>query len=159
MIPSWMRSSSDRPWPWYFFAIETTRRRFELIILSFACLVAALDPLRELDLLRRGQQRVAAGLVEEQLQRVGRHRRDVVVRVVRLVLLRLGNGAVVDQVDAARLELLVEARELLVVELELGDELVERGEVDAALLLAVLQQDPQLVLVHLECHPQRYAER
>ena len=77
MIPSWIRSSSDRPWPWYFFAIETTRRRFELIIRSFAALVAALDPLRELDLLRRGQQRVAAGLVEEELQRVGRHRGDL----------------------------------------------------------------------------------
>ena len=37
MIPSWIRSSSESPWPWYFFAIETTRRRFELIILSFAC--------------------------------------------------------------------------------------------------------------------------
>ena len=36
MMPSWIRSSSDRPWPWYFFAIETTSRRFELIIRSFA---------------------------------------------------------------------------------------------------------------------------
>src|SRR5262249_9840292 len=36
--------------------------------------VAALDPLRELDLLRRGEQRVAAGLVQEQLQRVGGQR-------------------------------------------------------------------------------------
>src|SRR3954447_1659667 len=33
--------------------------------------VAALDPLRELDLLRRGEQRVAAGLVQEELERVG----------------------------------------------------------------------------------------
>ena len=37
--------------------------------------VAALDALRELDLLRGGEQRVAAGLVEELLQRVGRQRR------------------------------------------------------------------------------------
>ena len=36
MIPSWIRSSSVRPWPWYFFAIETTRRRFELTSRSFA---------------------------------------------------------------------------------------------------------------------------
>src|SRR5437899_1694408 len=38
MIPSWMRSSSERPCPWYFFAIETTRRRFEFTIRSFAAL-------------------------------------------------------------------------------------------------------------------------
>ena len=35
-MPSWIRSSSDRSWPWYFFAIETTRRRFELTSRSFA---------------------------------------------------------------------------------------------------------------------------
>ena len=35
-MPSWMRSSSDSSWPWYFFAIETTRRRFELIMRSLA---------------------------------------------------------------------------------------------------------------------------
>src|SRR6266536_2260626 len=38
MIPSWIRSSREIPWPWYFFAIETTRRRLELIIRSFASL-------------------------------------------------------------------------------------------------------------------------
>jgi hypothetical protein len=32
--------------------------------------VASLDPLRELDLLRRRQQRVAAGTTEEQLERL-----------------------------------------------------------------------------------------
>jgi hypothetical protein len=34
--------------------------------------IAALDPLRKRDLLRRGQQRVAADLVQEELQRIGR---------------------------------------------------------------------------------------
>jgi hypothetical protein len=38
MIPSWIRSSSERPWPWYFLAIETTSRRLELIMRSFAAL-------------------------------------------------------------------------------------------------------------------------
>src|SRR6202042_3722303 len=33
--------------------------------------IAALDPLRELDLFRGGEQRVAAGLVQEHLERVG----------------------------------------------------------------------------------------
>ena len=38
MIPSWIRSSSISPCPWYLFAIETTRRRFELTRRSFAVL-------------------------------------------------------------------------------------------------------------------------
>ncbi len=42
-----------------------------MIIRSFACLVAALDALGELDLLLGGQQLVAAGLVQEELERVG----------------------------------------------------------------------------------------
>ena len=46
-------------------------------ILGF--LVAALDPLGELDLLLGGQQLVAAGLVQEQLQRVGGRVRELVV--------------------------------------------------------------------------------
>src|SRR5207302_7628579 len=33
--------------------------------------VAALEALRELDLLRRGQERMAAGLAQEELERVG----------------------------------------------------------------------------------------
>ena len=81
MIPSWIRSSSESPWPWYRFAIETTSRRFELIIRSFASLVAALDPLRELDLLRRGQQRIAPDLVQEELERVGGRGGELLVRV------------------------------------------------------------------------------
>ena len=28
-LPSWIRSRSGRPDAWYFFAIETTRRRFD----------------------------------------------------------------------------------------------------------------------------------
>ena len=35
-MPSWIRSRSVRSRDWYFFAIETTRRRFELIMRSFA---------------------------------------------------------------------------------------------------------------------------
>ena len=100
--------------------------------------VAALDPLRELDLLRRGEELVAACFVEEELQRVGRHRRDGLVREVRLV--GIWQRAVVRQLDPVVFELLVEGLHLLVVELELGEELRERGEVDAAGLLAVLHE-------------------
>ena len=77
MIPSWIRSSSVRPWPWYRFAIETTRRRFELTSRSFASLSPSFDPLGELDLLRGGQQRIAPGLVQEELERVGRRRGEL----------------------------------------------------------------------------------
>src|SRR3712207_6914614 len=38
--------------------------------------VAALDPLRQLDLLSRGQQRMPAGLAQEQLERVRRRLED-----------------------------------------------------------------------------------
>ena len=67
--------ASGSPCPWYRRAIETTRRRFELIIRSFAALSPRSTRFVELDLLRRVQQRVAADLVHEHRQRVGRRRR------------------------------------------------------------------------------------
>ena len=108
--------------------------------------VASLDRLRKLDLLRCGQQRVAAGLVQEELERVGRHRGDLAVHVRRLVDLR--QRAIVGELDSARLDLLVQTVELVVVELELLDESREGRHVDAADLLAVLHQDAQLVVAH-----------
>jgi hypothetical protein len=102
--------------------------------------------LRELDLLGGGQQRVAAGLVEEELERVRRHRGDRLVREVRLGDVR--QAAVVRKLDPALVELLVERRDLLFVELELGHSLGERREVDAARLLGVLHQRAKLVVSH-----------
>ena len=99
--------------------------------------VAALDPLRQLDLLVRRQQPVAADLVQEQLERVGgdRGQRGVVDG-------RDGGfaPAVVAQVDPARVELLVEAAEVGVLEVERLDELVDLREVEAAALLPPVQQ-------------------
>src|SRR3954451_21424747 len=37
-MPSWTRSPSESPWPWYLRATDTTRRRFELIIRSLAAM-------------------------------------------------------------------------------------------------------------------------
>src|SRR5438045_3984452 len=37
-MPSWTRSPSERPWPWYLRATDTTSRRFELIMRSFAAM-------------------------------------------------------------------------------------------------------------------------
>ena len=105
-----------------------------------------LDPLRELDLLGRGQQRVPAGLVEEELQRVRRHHREVAVDVRRLLDPRV--GAVVRQLDAALLELLVDRGDRVVLELELLYELAEGGEIDAATLLALVDQHFELVRAH-----------
>ena len=94
-------------------------------------------PLGELDLLVRRQQPVAADLVEEQLQRVGRGagERGVVDRR------RLGlAAAVVAQVDPAGLELLVEPADVVVLELERLGELVDLGEIEASVLLAPVDE-------------------
>jgi hypothetical protein len=99
--------------------------------------VAALDGARELDLLVRRQQPVAADLVEEQLQRVGRDRgeRHVVDRR------RLGVApAVVAQLDVAGLELLVELPDVVVLELECLCQLVDLGEIEASMLLASVEE-------------------
>ena len=100
--------------------------------------VATLDQLRELHLLGGCQERIAAGLVEEELDRVRRHRGDRLVRVVRLADVR--EAAVVRELDPALLELLVQRRDLLVVEVELGQDLRERRQVDAAGLVGMLHQ-------------------
>ena len=119
-----------------------------MIIRSFASLVAALDPLGELDLLLGGQQRVAAGLVQEELERVGGRGREVAVDEGRVVLADV--AAVVAELDPALLELLVDARELVVVEVELLDELAELRQVDAALLLGPVDQRCQSVHTALQ---------
>ena len=101
-------------------------------------LVALLDPLRDLDLLGGGQQRVAAGLVQEQLQRVRRRRRDLGVRVADVLLDRA--RAVVGQLDPVRIEPLEQGLDVVLFELELLDDLVQLRHVDAAVLFAVLDQ-------------------
>ena len=101
-------------------------------------LVAALDPLGELDLFGGRQQVVAASLVEEELEGVGRRDGEVAVDVG----LRLGvrAAAVVRERNAPLFELLEESGRLILVELGLGEEVGHRGEVEATLFLALLQQ-------------------
>ena len=108
--------------------------------------VAALDQLRQLDLLGGGQQRVAARLVEEQLQRVGRRRREVAVDVGRVDGGRA--AAVVREADPALLELLIERLELLVLELQILDRGAELGEVEAACLLAGVEHGCECLAAH-----------
>jgi len=100
--------------------------------------VAVLDALGELDLFGGGQQLVAAGLVEEELERIGRGNGEVAVDVGAPD--GVGAGAVVGERDVLFLELLEEAGGLLVVEICFLEELADRGEVQAPELLSLLQQ-------------------
>jgi hypothetical protein len=109
-------------------------------------LVPALDPLRELDLLLRRQQRVAAGFVEEELERVCRRDGEVAVDIDGVV--GFGTRAVVGELDAALLEVRLERLDFLVCEVVLLRELGDRGEVQAALLLASRDQRLDLVGAH-----------
>jgi len=78
-------------------------------------MVAALDPLRELDLLRSGQQVDLADVAQEELQRVGR---DLARLGDRVLLVR---RARVDDLDVDVAQRLVEIVDLSRVEVELAE--------------------------------------
>jgi len=102
--------------------------------------LAALDPLRELDLLSRGEQRDLADVLEEELERVGR---DLWLRLdLRLRLLRLVG---MDDGDLGLLEGSVEVVELRWLELELVEG--ERELVGVQLPGAVPRFQESLALV------------
>ena len=113
-------------------------------------LVAALDALGELDLLLRGQQRIAGHLVQEELQRIGRDDREVAidVRAVHLLL-----AAVVGDVHVVLLELLVEARDLLVTEVVRVDELLQLRDLHASRLGPVLHEGGDRIGAHRSAYP------
>ena len=83
---------------------------------------------------------MAADLVQEELQRVGGDRREV--GVVDRRLGRVRARAVVAQLDVPRVQLLVEGAEILVLELQGLGELVDLLQVDAAALLAPVDEGP-----------------
>ena len=98
------------------------------------CRVAALDALRERDLLRRGEQRVAAGAVHEQGQRVGgAGGRPSLVDDL------LGGGRSED-LDLARVELGAKRGDLLLVEVVLDRERLDGGLVDLSTLLGFVEK-------------------
>ena len=77
--------------------------------------IAELDPLGELDLLRRGEERHLADVLEEELQRVGRD-----LRLGRPLLLRVGLALLgADDVDLGLFERGVELVQLGRIEVEL----------------------------------------
>src|SRR5829696_2138053 len=101
--------------------------------------VAALDPLGQLDLLGGGQERIAADLVHEHRQRVRRHE----LSRRRVDRLRLRSRRALD-LDLARLELGADRGDLLVVEIVLERQRLERLLGDRAALLGVLDEDRQV---------------
>ena len=118
-------------------------------------LVAALDPLRELDLLPGREERVAGHLVQEELERVRRRHRELLVEKGRL---GPRAAAIVAELDPARVDLLVEALDLLVLELERLGEPLHLREPETAFLLAPLEQGRDLSRLAWRGHrPKRLA--
>ena len=93
--------------------------------------VAALDALRERDLVGGGEQLVATDLGEEHAERVGGRGAGAGREVELEVVLLLGCG----QLDAALREERLEGRDGLLVEVVLEHERVELGGLDLAALL------------------------
>jgi hypothetical protein len=105
--------------------------------------IAALDPLRQLDFLGGGQQAVAPHLVQEELQRVGRRVGQVAVQDLRPV--GGGAAAIVLHLDPVRLQLLVERSGLVLVEMGGLHERVDLRQLDAARGLEPLHERAHVV--------------
>jgi hypothetical protein len=109
--------------------------------LLLRAVVAALDALRQLDLLRGREQVDLADVLQEELQRVGRH----LTRLLRLLLVVVGLG---HDLDLKLLESVVEVVDLARLEVELvqGDRNLVGAQMPG--FLACLQQ--RLGVVRLE---------
>src|SRR5436189_5675265 len=110
-MPSWIRSSKASSWPWYRRAIDTTKRRLELIIRCLAASSPRSIRPGEIDLLGGREKRKPPNLLEEQLQSVGRRDREVLVRIAGLAGAGLAGGGVapgIARLDALLGELLHE---------------------------------------------------
>ena len=105
--------------------------------------VAALDALGELDLLLRGEQRIAADLVQEELQAVGRRVASPPFEYSPSPA--SAADAVVGDLDPAALELLVQLLHRLVFELVRREQRLDLREREAAVALALLEKGEDLV--------------
>ena len=106
--------------------------------------VAALDPLGELDLLLRRQERVPADVAQEELERVAGHDRQLVDGVARAGLGRA--AAVVRHLDAALLQPVRERQRFLLG--QVVRELGQLGEIDTAVLLAAVDKGLECAGAH-----------
>ena len=128
-MPSWIRSSSVSSEPWYFFAIDTTSRRFALIIRS----LAARSP-RSM----RFASSISSSGVSSRWRPIS-FRKSCSVSVVTVASAASSTGAaralaaaaVVAQVDPLALELLVEGADVGLLELQRLGQLVDLGEIEA----------------------------
>jgi hypothetical protein len=103
-------------------------------------MIAEFDPLGELDLLRRGEERHLADVLEEELQGVGRD-----LRLGRPLLLRLGLALLgADDVDLGLFERRVELVQLGRIEVELVEREGDLLGVEPAGSLAGLEERPYL---------------
>jgi hypothetical protein len=109
--------------------------------------VAPLDALGELDFLFGSEQLVAAGLIEEELERVRGRVRQIAVHVGRVW--GIGARAVVLQLDPPPLDLIVQRLDVIVVEVELAGDLVDQRVLDATLFLAFGEECFHLCVHHL----------
>ena len=123
-MPSWIRSRNGSPGS-VALGDRDDEAEVRLHHRLLRAVVAALDPLRELDLLRRREERHLADVLQEELQRVGR---DLRVR------LDLGLDVVVrrDDRDPRLLERGVELVDLRRLELELVERQRDLVRVEAA---------------------------
>src|SRR3954466_9493631 len=146
-----MRSRNGSPWFREFFAMETTSRRLDSTIFCLASRSPRSMRLARSTLLR-GQQAHLADVLEEQLERVGRHVRPqvqrgllgpaaaaLVGRALHLVAGCDGRVDLLDQLDLLRLEEAVELLEVGLVEVELLRRLLDLGMSEHAELLSLGQ--------------------
>ncbi len=123
--------------------------------------VAGLDLLRQLDLLGSGQERMPAGLAQEELERVGgrlpgdleRRRLRRRAPAARVVL-----AEVVDDVDLARLELAMDGVDLERVEPERLEHVVQLRLQQRAAFLRRVDELPQILAQERGC-PSRWPPR
>ena len=103
--------------------------------------VAALDALRERDLLGSGEQLVAADVGEEQLEAVGGAGYGAGLVLLRGGLLLLGVGVRLGDLDVVRLELALEQLGVLLADVVLEHERLELGGLElASVLLGALHE-------------------
>ena len=134
-MPSWIRSRNGQALVAVVLRDRDDQPQVGLDHLLLGVEVAALDPLGEVDLLLGRQQAHLADVLEEQLQRVGRHVRLEVERrfrfapaplVGRALQLRRGGDRridVLDELDLRPLEEAVELFDVRLVQVELGHRL------------------------------------
>ena len=115
-------------------------------------LISALDALRELDLLRGGEERITTRLVEEELERIGRRMREVAVDIGGALLLR--PAAIVREHDVPLVELGVESLELVVLELDVLQGRTELGEVEATCFFPGFEQGSERLATHSPILPE-----